>query len=218
MIAIGNVNNYSRDSKMLPSHSDLGLPEKITDDDPRRKFRKLMRSLAEKRGEGYNISKLTKAYLFPTFQVFVQDDGQVKIQELSEELKADELRGTKENRKVKVDRPDKKRKKTIQIVSITPTISLDEYRNSMKEVLLTEHGLSEQSDPLHQNSYWYCYSLNQTYLLNSGDVDLSITNLLDKTYKLFDQDTITHFVFLPGDLIGFGPTKGTTTVKASTRG
>lgn len=146
MIAIGNVNNYSRDSKMLPLHSDLGLPEKITDDDPRRKFRKLMRSLAEKRGEGYNISKLTKAYLFPTFQVFVQDDGQVKIQELSEELKADELRGTKENRKVKVDRPGKKRKKTIQIVSIpapqrrSPAISL--HSQPFPERILTEKGPS----------------------------------------------------------------------------
>lgn len=185
----------------------LGIPQKITGEDPRRRFRKLMRSLADRSKQSYTISQNNGAYLFPNFYVLMAEDGGVTVQPLSGDnihsFTSDlTLRGAAtRQKKMRVDSGNG-RAKFRPGLQIQPTLSLDEFKNTIEEVLMTEHNL-ESGEDIKADRYWYSFALVQLYSLNHGDVDEAINMMKVKLGK--QSVSPTHFVFLPGNIIGLGP-------------
>lgn len=214
---------------MTISHKDLGLPASIpVDGDTRRKFRSMIRRAADRIQQGYTLQG--GKYVFSTFSVELQDNGNIVIAEADGTVVAGvELkRQPKENlttskplvattatavatmkKREKVAKPEPKAPKAEK----APKKQQLMFPNKERVIVGYDDFLTKFDAHLQEHhekvactfdKTWYTFSLEQIYLGAGGD-PVKARNIVMHKLEQHKVPSAEYTYLIDRRMIGFGP-------------
>lgn len=201
------------------THKELNLPTQMTGDDARKKFRIMIRRMADRIQQGYTI--VNGVYTFSTFTVSLTDDGKIEIGEPdnSSIMTQSPKREPKEKAttskpltavtatavaKVRQTSPVAKPTKKQQVMFPNKEriiVGFDDFIDRF-EAHLEEKNIERM--PCTFKDTWYSFMMEQLYMASQGNQETALNIVLTKLKQL-NVPSGKWTYLMDRRMIGFGP-------------